>query len=47
MSYGTPRTDSTTFAVVLTGTALIVGGLSYFPALALGPVVEQIRMLAG
>jgi potassium-transporting ATPase potassium-binding subunit len=33
--------------VVLTGTALIVGGLSYFPALALGPVVEQIRMLAG
>lgn len=47
MSYGTLPTDSLTFAVVLTGTVLIVGGLSYLPALALGPVLEHLKMLAG
>jgi K+-transporting ATPase ATPase A chain len=47
MSYGTLRTDSVTFAAVLVGTVLIVGGLSYFPALALGPIVEHLRMMAG
>jgi potassium-transporting ATPase potassium-binding subunit len=26
---------------------LIVGGLTYFPALALGPLVEQVAMNAG
>jgi potassium-transporting ATPase potassium-binding subunit len=26
---------------------LIVGGLTYFPALALGPIVEHYSMLAG
>ena len=26
---------------------LIVGGLTYFPALALGPIVEQVSMNAG
>ena len=26
---------------------LILGGLEYFPALALGPIVEQFLMLAG
>ncbi len=26
---------------------LIVGGLTYFPALALGPIVEHFAMLAG
>jgi K+-transporting ATPase ATPase A chain len=47
LSPGTLRTDSTTFAAVLIGTALIVGGLSYFPALALGPIVEHLKLLAG
>ncbi len=26
---------------------LIVGGLTYFPALALGPIAEHLAMLAG
>jgi K+-transporting ATPase ATPase A chain len=26
---------------------LIVGGLTFFPALALGPIVEQFAMAAG
>ena len=26
---------------------LIVGGLTFFPALALGPIVEHLAMLAG
>ena len=41
---GTLRTDTLLFGTVVAGTALIVGLLSYFPALALGPVVEHINM---
>jgi len=32
------------FALVLIGTVLIVGTLSFLPALALGPIVEQFLM---
>jgi potassium-transporting ATPase potassium-binding subunit len=32
------------FGALVVGTALIVGGLSYFPALALGPIVEHLLM---
>jgi K+-transporting ATPase ATPase A chain len=39
--------DSPLFAAVVIGTALIVVGLSYFPALALGPIVEQVMMAQG
>jgi K+-transporting ATPase ATPase A chain len=42
ITLGTLPTDSTAFLVVLIGTALIVGGLSYFPALALGPILEHL-----
>jgi K+-transporting ATPase ATPase A chain len=31
----------------LIGTILIVGGLVFFPALALGPIVEHLSMQAG
>ena len=41
---GTLPTDSFTFAVIVVASALVVGGLSYFPALALGPVVEHLLM---
>lgn len=41
---GTLSTDTWTFEVLLVGTILIVGGLSYFPALALGPLVEHLIM---
>jgi potassium-transporting ATPase potassium-binding subunit len=46
-SAGTLATDTATFAVLLAGVVLIVGALEYFPALALGPIVEQLEMLGG
>jgi K+-transporting ATPase ATPase A chain len=33
-----------TFAVLVVGTVLIVGALTFFPALALGPIVEHFVM---
>jgi len=44
---GTLPTDSFQFGVVIVGTAVLVGALTYFPAWALGPVVEHLRMAAG
>lgn len=46
-SLGTFPTDGALFAVVLTTVILIVGGLIFFPALSLGPVVEHISMMNG
>lgn len=46
-SAGTFPTDGPLFVGLLIGTILIVGGLTFFPALALGPVVEHLAMLAG
>jgi K+-transporting ATPase ATPase A chain len=43
---GTLRTDTFNFAVLLVGTVLVVGGLSYCAALALGPIVEHLIMSA-
>jgi potassium-transporting ATPase potassium-binding subunit len=34
------------FVGLLVGVILIIGGLIYFPALALGPVVEHLAMQA-
>jgi K+-transporting ATPase ATPase A chain len=45
-SSGTLPTDSPLFIGLLIGMILILGGLQFFPALALGPVVEQFQMLA-
>jgi K+-transporting ATPase ATPase A chain len=33
------------FTVLLTGTVLIVGALTFFPALSLGPIVEHYLMI--
>ncbi len=44
---GTFPTDSGTFVLVLCGTIVIVGALTYFPVLALGPIVEHFLMGAG
>ncbi|MCM3869979.1 MAG: potassium-transporting ATPase subunit KdpA [Pyrinomonadaceae bacterium] len=41
---GTLPAYTFTFGVLVVGTALIVGGLSYFPALALGPIIEHLLM---
>lgn len=42
ITVGTLPTDSFAFGIFLGGTALIVGALSYFPALALGPILEHL-----
>jgi potassium-transporting ATPase potassium-binding subunit len=41
---GTMPTYTFTFGLLVVGTALIVGGLSYFPAVVLGPVTEHLLM---
>jgi potassium-transporting ATPase potassium-binding subunit len=46
-SAGTFPTDNGLFVGLLVGVILIVGGLTFFPALALGPVVEHLAMHAG
>ena len=46
-STGSFPTHGTMFVALLSGVILILGGLQYFPALALGPIVEQFLMLAG
>ncbi len=47
VSAGSLPTHGGLFVGLLVGVILIVGGLTYFPALALGPVVEQLALLAG
>ncbi|HUE60407.1 MAG TPA: potassium-transporting ATPase subunit KdpA [Acidimicrobiales bacterium] len=39
---GTFKTDTPLFTGLLIGVILIVGGLTFFPAVALGPIVEQL-----
>ena len=46
-SAGTLPTDGTTFVCLLLGVIVIVGGLTYLPALALGPIIENLQMLGG
>ena len=46
-SLGTFPTTGATFVGLLVGTVLIVGSLTYFPALALGPIVEHFILAAG
>ena len=44
---GTFPTTTPLFAGLVVGVILIVGALTFFPALALGPIVEQLLMYAG
>lgn len=46
-SAGTFPTHGALFIGLLIGVILILGGLQYFPALALGPIVEHMLMHAG
>jgi K+-transporting ATPase ATPase A chain len=46
-SLGTFPTTGGLFVGLLVGVILIVGGLTFFPVLALGPIVEHLAMLAG
>jgi K+-transporting ATPase ATPase A chain len=43
---GTLPTHTALFVVLLASTVLIVGALAFFPALALGPIVEELQFLA-
>lgn len=44
---GTFPTNGPLFVGLLVGVILIVGALTYFPAYALGPIVEHLLMMAG
>ena len=44
-SDGTFRTDTWLFGLLLIAVILIIGGLTFFPALSLGPVVEHLLLL--
>jgi K+-transporting ATPase ATPase A chain len=46
-SLGTFPTTGVLWTVLLIGVVIIVGALSFFPALALGPIVEQLLQNAG
>jgi potassium-transporting ATPase potassium-binding subunit len=41
-SLGTFRTDNTMFVGLTIGVIVIIGGLTFFPAVSLGPIVEQL-----
>jgi K+-transporting ATPase ATPase A chain len=47
VSLGTFPTYGSLWVGLLIGTIVIVGALTYFPALALGPIVEQLMLNAG
>ncbi|MBX2989324.1 MAG: potassium-transporting ATPase subunit KdpA [Bdellovibrionaceae bacterium] len=46
-SAGSFEVDTGLFAVLLTGVILIVGGLTFFPVMSLGPIVEHFLLLRG
>lgn len=46
-SAGTFSTHSALFVVLLIAVVLIIGALTFFPALSLGPIVEHFLMLSG
>ena len=46
-SLGTFPTHTPLFVVLLASVVVIVGGLTYFPAVSLGPIVEHLLMLSG
>lgn len=47
LSSGTFRTDNWLFIILLITVILIVGGLTFFPALSLGPIIEHLLMQCG
>ncbi|MBP7488283.1 MAG: potassium-transporting ATPase subunit KdpA, partial [Azospira sp.] len=44
-SAGTLPTHTPLFVVLLIGTVIVVGALTFLPSLALGPVVEHLQMV--
>jgi K+-transporting ATPase ATPase A chain len=46
-SPGTFPVDGSLFTVLLIGVILILGALTFFPALSLGPILEHLLLKAG
>lgn len=46
MGPGTLPTHTPLFVALLIGTVILVGALTFVPALALGPVVEHLQMVS-
>ena len=46
-SAATLATDTFVFAILLAFVVIVIGALTFFPALSLGPIVEHFLMLAG
>ncbi|MGE5203782.1 MAG: potassium-transporting ATPase subunit KdpA, partial [Acidobacteriota bacterium] len=46
-SPGTFPVTTPLFSILLMGTILIVGALTFFPALSLGPILEHLLMTSG
>jgi K+-transporting ATPase ATPase A chain len=46
-SAGTFKTDNLLFIGLLISVILIIGGLTFFPALSLGPIAEHLLMRMG
>ncbi|WAH38670.1 potassium-transporting ATPase subunit KdpA [Alicyclobacillus dauci] len=46
-SSGTLKTDTFSFGMVFLAVVIIVGALTFFPALAIGPIGEHLQMMAG
>ena len=46
-SLGTFPVTTPLFTVLLIGVILIVGALTFFPALSLGPILEHLLMMGG
>ena len=44
MTTGTLRTDTVLFTGVTAGVILVLGALSFFPVLALGPIAEAFQL---
>ncbi len=47
VSAGTFRTDNWLFIILLIAVILIIGALTFFPALSLGPIIEQLLLNRG
>jgi K+-transporting ATPase ATPase A chain len=46
-SAGTFPTDTPLFSLLLIGVVLVIGALTFFPALTLGPILEHLQIVAG
>lgn len=45
-SIGTLKTDNTMFTILLVVIVLMIGALTFLPAIALGPITEHLQLYA-